>query len=71
MSGFMLDKPDQIRAWYLLSWRSRLKLEIKGIRFKDGSTYAHIKREFGFKGNKEKVLEQYEAHLRGLGVLRD
>lgn len=68
---FVLDTPDQIQAWYLLSMRSRLSLEIKGLKFKDGSTYAHIKRTYGYKGNRQSVLEQFEKDLRECGVLRE
>jgi hypothetical protein len=68
---FVLDTPDQIQAWYLLSMRSRLKLEISGLKFKDGSTYAHIKRTYGYKGSRESVLEQFEKDLRECGVLRE
>lgn len=67
----MIDTPDGIEAWYLLSWRSRLKLEMKGLKFKDGSTYAFLKKRYGFKGNRESVLAQYEAMLREAGVLKD
>jgi hypothetical protein len=67
----MIDTPEGIRAWQLLSWRSRLKLEIKGLKFKDGSTYAFIKREFGLKGSRESVLKQYEALLIKEGYLKD
>lgn len=66
----ILDKPEQIAAWYLLSWRSRLQLEIKGLKFKDGSTYAFLKKRYGFKGNRQSVLEQFEAKLREDGILR-
>lgn len=69
--SFMLDTPEQIEAWYLLSWRSRLKLEMKGLKFKDGSTYAFLKKRYGFKGNRQSVLDQYEAMLREAGVLKD
>jgi len=65
----MIDTPEGIEAWQLLSWRSRLKLEIKGLKFRDGSTYAFLKKRYGFKGNREKVLEQYEAMLREKGIL--
>jgi uncharacterized protein (DUF2141 family) len=44
-----------------------LKLEIKGIRSSRGRTcYALAKSEFGFKGNKTKVLEQLEAHIEAV-----
>lgn len=55
--------------WYLLSMRSRLGLEIKGLKFRDGSTYAYLKREFGYKGSREKVYDAYTTDLREAGYL--
>lgn len=42
----------------LLILRSALKLEVQGLKHSRGSIYAQVKREFGFKGNKQKVLDQ-------------
>lgn len=56
----------------LLTLRSALKLEIVGLKRGRGrSVYSIIKSEFGFKGNKQRVLEQFEAHLRKEGLIRD
>jgi len=42
--------------------RSALGLELKGIRAIRGrSAYALVKREFGFKGNKQRVYDQLDA----------
>jgi len=50
----------------LLSLKGRLKLEINpGIRFRQ-STYAAIKRQFGFKGNRKSVLAQLETYIETL-----
>lgn len=67
----MLDTPDAIQAYFLLARRGALKLEIAGMRHSRGSVYAFIKREYGFKGNKQRVLDQYENYLREIGVLND
>jgi hypothetical protein len=41
-----------------------LKLETKGMKMSRGpSCYAMAKKEFGFKGSKQKVYEQLKAHL--------
>jgi len=41
---------------------SGLKMELRGMRLARGrSCFAIIKQEYGLKGNKEKVLEQFEA----------
>ena len=43
--------------------RGALKLEILGMKRKGRSAYSLIKEEFGFKGNREKVLGQIEAEI--------
>ena len=47
-----------IQAARVLALRAALKLEIKGLKRRGRSVYAIIKDEFGFKGNKQKVLDQ-------------
>lgn len=41
-----------------------LSMEIKGIKMVRHSVYAQVKREYGFKGSKQKVLEQLIAHVK-------
>jgi hypothetical protein len=65
----MIDTPEGIEAVRLLSIKGRLKLELMGLRFKGGSTFAHVKREFGFKGSRQKVYDQYIAMLKERGIL--
>ena len=56
-----------IPLYRLMVMASGLKLEIKGIRFSRGRTcYALAKSEFGFKGNKAKVLAQLQAHIEAV-----
>jgi len=46
-----------------LALKSGLKMEIIGLKIAKGSRptcYSMVKKEFGFKGNKTKVLEQLE-----------
>lgn len=64
------DTPETISAFQMLAWRGRLKIELAGMRFKGGSTFAFIKAKFGLKGNKESVLFQYENLLRGRGIIQ-
>ena len=53
-----------IPLYRLMVMAQGLKLEIKGLRFSRGRTcYALAKSEFGFKGNKAKVLAQLQAHI--------
>lgn len=59
----VIDDPAKIRAMRLLSLRSGLRLEIAGMSRHGKSCYAIIKEQFGFTGNKRKVLEQFERYL--------
>ena len=55
------DTPEQIDAFRLRALRGALKLEILGMKRGGRSVYSIIKEEYGFKGNKQKVLQQLEA----------
>lgn len=45
--------------------RSGLSLELKGLRVGRGSTcYATIKRMYGMRGNREKVLKLFTAYVK-------
>jgi hypothetical protein len=55
---------DSISLYRVITLKAGLKLEIQGMRMTRGRTcYSMIKEEFGFKGNKEKVLAQIEELL--------
>ncbi len=55
---------QDIQAWRLRTLRGALKLEILGMKRRGRSAYSIIKEEFGFKGNKAKVLEQVEELIK-------
>ena len=57
------DTPEQIDAFRLRALRGALKLEILGMKRGGRSVYSIVKEEFGFKGNKVKVLQQLEGHI--------
>ena len=59
----MITGERNIALWRLLTMKAALKLEVAGMRHSHGSVYALVKREFGFKGNKARVLEQLTAHI--------
>ena len=55
----ILDTPQQIEHFRILTLLSMLKLEIKGLKVSKGKTaYSMIKREFDLKGNKVSVYNQ-------------
>lgn len=62
--GTMLTTPDQITMFHILAMRGALRLEIHGLKHSSGrSVYAHVKKVFGFRGNKQKVLDQLNAYI--------
>ena len=43
----------------MMAQKSALKLEMRGMKMSRGSVYAHIKRTYGLKGNKQRVYTQF------------
>lgn len=62
-TALVLDTPDSIAFYRLCALRSALSLECIGMKHSQGSVYALVKREFGFKGSKQAVLAQLRAHV--------
>ena len=55
---------EQIHEYRLLTLCKGLELECKGLQLSRGrSCYQIIKAEFGLKGSKQKVLEQFRAMI--------
>jgi len=55
-----------IAMYRLLAMKYALSLEVKGLRSSRGSVYALVKREFGFKGCKQRVLDQFTLYIEDL-----
>jgi len=66
----LLNTPEQINAYRLLALKSRLKMEIVGLKGRGPSAETMIKKEFGLKGNNKKILEQFEKILVDNGILQ-
>jgi hypothetical protein len=64
------DTPELISGYRLIMLASALKLETKGIYPIRGTrtAYTQIKKEFGLKGSKQKVLDQFNALLVEAGI---
>jgi len=60
----VLDTPEAIDGFRTRMLRSALKLEVLGMKRKGSSVYSIVKREFGFKGSKQKVLDQLLAYIK-------
>jgi hypothetical protein len=56
---------NQIPAFRIKMLRTGLKSEIRGMRLtsRGRSCYVIVKSEFGFKGSKQKVLDQLEKWI--------
>lgn len=59
--GFTVEGDWNTKVFHLLQLKYALILEIKGLRHSQGSAYAYVKKRFGFKGNKQRVLDQLVA----------
>ena len=55
---------DPIRAQQVLTWRSALGLECRGMTRRGMSVYAIVKSKFGFKGDKLRVYNQLDAFIK-------
>jgi hypothetical protein len=58
------DSPQQISLFRLKTLKGALKLEILGMKRNGRSVYSIVKEEYGFKGSKQKVLEQLELKIQ-------
>lgn len=66
--GAMITDPEDIRQFRSLTLLRALEMEVKfpGMQLVRGpSAYARIKREFGLKGSKKNVLEQFRRMVKG------
>lgn len=62
---------NPLRAWMIYE---ALFMELRhGIRLtaRAPTGYTILKREFGFRGSREKVFQEYRKILRDLGILHD
>lgn len=68
-NSMSFNTPEMIAGYRLLMLASALKLETKGIYpIKGCSAYATIKKEFDLKGNKQRVLDQFNCILIDAGI---
>ena len=61
----VLDTPEKQELARLIALRSAMRMEVKGFRMtnKAPTAYSILKKEYGFKGNKQKVLDQVSEIL--------
>ena len=61
--SIVLDTPAAIDAFRVRALRSALKLECLGMTRRGQSVYSIVKKEFGFKGGKQEVLNQLIEYI--------
>jgi hypothetical protein len=69
MEPIILDTPDKIEAFRLLAMHGRLKLEMKGLRFRI-STFAAARRELGLhpRTPRKSVMAAWEQKMIDHGL---
>jgi len=61
------DTPEAINAYRNQVLLRGLQAEVRGMKLTRGrSCYAVIKEQFGLKGNKQKVLDQFTKLLQNI-----
>jgi hypothetical protein len=76
MGGFVLDKPDDIRAFHMLAQYHALKAEVErdilvNRQMQRRSLAKFIREQYGVKGRtKRETLDNFEKLLYEQGVLR-
>ena len=58
-NGCTVITGDAINVYRLITLKHTLSLEIKGMHRHGRSVYSLIKKEFGLKGSKQSVLDQF------------
>ena len=66
----ILNTPDQIDAFRLITLRGALRLEIMGMKKRGRSAYSIVKEEFKLKGNKQKVFDQLTDILQENNIIK-
>ena len=62
MTAIVLDTPEKIARFRLLTLRGALKLEILGMKKRGQSAYQVLKAE-GYTGTRAQILEQLNKQL--------
>jgi hypothetical protein len=62
--GFIATGND-VHKVRIVALKHRMRLEMRGLKFRGRSTYAILKSEFGLRGNKESVYLQF-CDMHGL-----
>ena len=67
----IIDNPEDIDLYSIMTKRSALVMEMKGMKRRGRSAYSIIKEEFGLKGSKERVFEQLTEIIEAIKQYRE
>jgi hypothetical protein len=67
--GFVVTG-SSIDSFRLLALKGALHLETLGMKRRGTSVFSIVKKEFGFKGSKQSVYDQFVEMLTNTGVLK-
>jgi hypothetical protein len=56
-------RPDGIPTFRLMTLQKAIELEAKGLRKRGPSALTIVKREYGLKGSRQRVLDQLEEMI--------
>jgi len=56
-----IKTPEQINMFHQRTLLKGLELELIGMKRRGRSCYAIVKQEYGLKGNKQSVYDQFKA----------
>lgn len=60
----VITNPNAIQHFHYLAQLGAMKLELKGLKHSSGrSVIAYVKKQHGFKGNKQSVVDQFAAWI--------
>ena len=67
----IIDNPEDIDLYSIMTKRSALVMEMKGMKRRGRSAYSIIKEEFGLKGSKQRVFEQLTEIIEAIKQYRE
>jgi len=68
----VVDGQESVALYRLMTLRSAMRLEALGLKMTRGpSALSIVKRELGFRGSRERVLAQLEAHIDNCKRMHD
>jgi len=60
---YIVETEEEKKYFRMCQLKARLKLELVGLKSRGKTAYSLIKKEYGFKGNRESVLEQLKTKI--------